>query len=365
MKAILLTAGFGSRLRPLTNILPKCLLPINGHPLLEYWFSLLREGGVGDILMNLHYLPDVMREWVEGTEYAGTVAMAYEEELLGTGGTLLRNSCFVGTEPVMLVHADNLCDVNIRDFIKAHIDRPGDAEITMMTFVTPAPGTCGIVELDQMGMVKSFHEKVENPPGNLAHAAVYIIEPTVMRYLSSLNKPFIDFSIEVLPAYVEMGKVFTYHNGTYHRDIGNVESYMKAQIEFSQPSSANEKKGSWPSMCRRDGGSIGRRLVEALSIALDAEVIDWACGSDTRLDEPAMEGNRTIVWCSDFDTALGPIKRFAEDVRWKPSQASVFFTKVTEGFSSREFYKNTGLMSVALYSTDEQKKDGLVSRDSL
>jgi mannose-1-phosphate guanylyltransferase len=102
----------------------------------------------------------------------------------------------------------------------------------MMTFKTPTPHTCGIVETDEHGCVRAFHEKVANPPGDIANGAVYIVAPTLLNYLESLNKVFIDFSTDVLPNF--LGRVNTFHNNVYHRDIGTIESYALACQEFSK-----------------------------------------------------------------------------------------------------------------------------------
>ncbi len=99
-----------------------------------------------------------------------------------------------------------------------------------MTFYTDAPETCDIVDLDERGAVRTFHEKVANPPGNLANAAVYILAPAVMDFIAGLGKEVIDFSMEVLPHF--LGRINTFHNGIYHRDIGTIESLMIAQSEY-------------------------------------------------------------------------------------------------------------------------------------
>jgi mannose-1-phosphate guanylyltransferase len=99
----------------------------------------------------------------------------------------------------------------------------------MMTYVTPTPETCGIVQLDNHGVVKAFYEKVKDPPGNLANGAVYILEPSVFDFLESFKKNKIDFSTDVLPRY--LGRIYTFHNNVYHRDIGNLESYNQALID--------------------------------------------------------------------------------------------------------------------------------------
>lgn len=230
MRALLLAAGLGTRLRPITDSVPKCLVEINGRPLLDYWIELLSKGGIGDILVNLHYLPDAVRSYLNSCKYPVNITTVYEEKLLGTGGTLLRNKAFFGNKPVMLIHADNLSCFDVHAFKERFVNRESNIEITMMTFHTDVPETCGIVELDERGIVRAFHEKVRNPPSNLANAAVYILAPTVIRFLAAMGEEVIDFSTEVLPHYV--GRINTYHNHIYHRDIGTVESVLIAQHEY-------------------------------------------------------------------------------------------------------------------------------------
>ena len=159
-----------------------------------------------------------------------TLTTVYEEKLLGTGGTLLKNRKFFRNEPCMLVHADNLSIFDVRDFVRRYQEREKGVEITMMTFDAAEPETCGIVELDRRGIVKAFHEKVRNPPGNLANAAVYVLSPSVVDFLAGLGKEVIDFSTEVLPHF--MGRINTFHNAIYHRDIGTLASLQAAQREY-------------------------------------------------------------------------------------------------------------------------------------
>ena len=112
MRAILLAAGLGTRLRPITNTIPKCLVPINGKPLIDYWLEQLTKAGIEKFLINTHYLHEQVEAYIERSKFAGMVNLVYEEELLLTGGTVIANKDFIGNEPFMLVHADNLslCD---------------------------------------------------------------------------------------------------------------------------------------------------------------------------------------------------------------------------------------------------------------
>ncbi len=230
MRALLLSAGFGTRLRPLTRTSPKCLVPVNGKPLMEYWLDMLIREGIRSILVNLHYLPEKVQAYVSASPYKKYIRTVYEENILGTGGTLLRNRAFFNNEPIVLIHADNLSVFDFKAFVKTHQARPEHCAITMMTFETDSPKRCGIVELNSDKVVRAFHEKVEVPPGRLANGAVYIVEPIVLDFLYSLGKKTIDFSTEVLPRY--LGKIYTFHNTTYHRDIGTMESYRQAQKDF-------------------------------------------------------------------------------------------------------------------------------------
>lgn len=102
--------------------------------------------------------------------------------------------------------------------------------MTMMTFDTDAPQTCGIVELDAQGLVQAFHEKQANPPGCRANAAVYIFEPEIIDFMAARGQDICDISTEVLPYF--LGKIHAFHNADYHRDIGNLESLVLAEQEF-------------------------------------------------------------------------------------------------------------------------------------
>jgi mannose-1-phosphate guanylyltransferase len=232
MKALLLAAGLGTRLKPLTDTIPKCLVEIDKKPLLEYWIAMLCHAGVYPILVNLHHHAGQVASFIENSPNREYVTTVFEEELLGTGGTLLKNREFFGNEPLMLVHADNLSIFDVHAFVNCYFSRPAGCEITMMTFKTSTPHTCGIIEIDNKGCIQAFHEKVANPPGDMANGAVYIVAPTLFDFLESLNKTFIDFSTDVIPHF--LGRINTFHNDVYHRDIGTIESYVLACQEFSE-----------------------------------------------------------------------------------------------------------------------------------
>ena len=243
MRALLLAAGLGSRLKPLTNYLPKCLIPIHGRPLLDYWLESLVTHGVNEILINTHYFSSLVVDYVQRSSWAHNVSMVHEDKLLGTGGTILANRDFFKDEPFLVAHADNLTIFDPLLFFKRHSERPREVDLTMMVFETADPKSCGIVDLDERGVVTSFHEKVELPPGNLANAAVYILEPAVLDFMKSLGKAEIDFSTEVIPHFME--HIFTYRNAAYHRDIGTIGSWTGAHADFPPLAASPANAEAW------------------------------------------------------------------------------------------------------------------------
>jgi mannose-1-phosphate guanylyltransferase len=232
LRALLLAAGFGTRLRPLTDQTPKCLVKIDEKPLLSYWFDLLTSSSIDKILVNTHYLPEKVESFIKNASCVSKISIVFEEILLGTGGTILKNRDFFKKDSFLVAHADNLTLFNVEDFIAAHRNRHHSVDITMMTFDTDTPESCGIIETDANGIVLKFHEKVKNPPGHKANAAVYIFEPVIFEFLEKLGKHSIDLSTEVLPFF--MGKIQIFHNSKYHRDIGTIESLRLANEEFGK-----------------------------------------------------------------------------------------------------------------------------------
>ena len=232
MNALLLAAGLGTRLRPLTDRMPKCLVPIRGKPLLGYWLDMLLSNGIREVLINTHHLAGMVEGFCAASGWSQRIKLAYEPELLGTGGTILANRSFFGGGPFLAAHADNLSRFSLRAFRAAHAGRPRCAVMTMMTFDTDNPSECGIVETDTEGLVVRFHEKIVNPPGRRANAAVYIMEPSILEFIASLEKPFVDLSTEVIPYF--LGRVATFQNSDYHRDIGTPDSLGRAEAEYLQ-----------------------------------------------------------------------------------------------------------------------------------
>lgn len=226
MRVLLLSAGYGTRLRPLTDTIPKCLVPINEKPLLEIWLDRLTLAGMGPFLVNTHYLAGRVNSFIQESPYRSHVTLVHENELLGTAGTLIANLKFFQGEDGMLVHADNYCLADLDAFVSAHRNRPSGCVMTMMTFRTNIPSSCGIVEIDDRRVAIGFHEKVPHPPGNLANGAVYILSAEMLTEVAQNFSFAKDFSLELMNRFI--GRIYTYETKSSFIDVGTPETYQMA-----------------------------------------------------------------------------------------------------------------------------------------
>ena len=226
MKAFLLAAGLGTRLRPLTNTIPKCLVPINGKPLLEYWFILFEKYGVDEVLVNLHYLPKKVLAFIQSVSYPIKIKTFYEPELLGSAGTVYANRDWIRNEKdFLIVYADNLSTVNLHKILSAH--RTSNPVLTMGLFRTNRPDQCGIATLNDYDVITDFTEKPANPSSNLANAGIYVASRELLEYLP--EKAPADFGFDVLPHLI--GKMKGYVIEEYLLDIGDMKNYEQAQMD--------------------------------------------------------------------------------------------------------------------------------------
>lgn len=233
MKALLLAAGYGKRLRPLTNTVPKCLVPINGKPLLEIWIETLVEAGITEFLINTHYLYEQVEDFIYKSKYKNIITTVHEVELLNTGGTILHNKAFFGKkESFMVIHADNLSLCNYKYFIHSHKNRNNKMLMSMMLFSPSELIECGTVLLDKKGIVIDFKEKSSSPLSNLANGAVYIFEYSIFKVLKNLNKKSLDLSVDIIPTL--LGKINTFQNTSLHIDIGTKERYNVAKLKYEK-----------------------------------------------------------------------------------------------------------------------------------
>lgn len=227
MKAFLLAAGVGSRLRPVTDTIPKCMVPIGGQPLLDIWLDAFDHAGVDEVLVNLHHLPDVVLRHLDARTGTPAVRTFLEPELLGSAGTLAANRDWVGGEKMFLAcNADNLTDFDLRSLVQAHQEH--GALATWTVFHSEQPSAGGVVELDAAGTVIGFTEKPSQPASDLVNAGMYAFHPRVLDEVDGL--PPHDIGYDLLPRLV--GRARAVPVEAYFRDIGTIDAYERAQQEW-------------------------------------------------------------------------------------------------------------------------------------
>lgn len=238
MKAFLLAGGFGTRLKPLTDTIPKCLVPIDGKPLLAYWLEQLVEHGCHDILINTHYLHESVEAFIEASPYKRYVTLVYEPELLGTLGSIRKYRDFFDDKANLIAHADNFCITDWPEFKAAFSQRPEPCNLTMMLFKTPTPWSCGIVKTDAKGVLTDYIEKPQTAKvtpeqfGNLANAAVVIADPSAIEAMCAMPKRYDDLCRDYLP--LQQSRANTFLNEGIHIDIGTPETYAMANALMQQ-----------------------------------------------------------------------------------------------------------------------------------
>jgi mannose-1-phosphate guanylyltransferase len=224
MKAFLLAAGLGTRLRPLTDTVPKCLVEVGGRTMLDIWLNALAKAGVDEVLVNTHHLADVVAAHVARRSGPPVVRLSHEQVLLGSAGTLRANRDFVaGEEMFLVVYADNLTDFDLRLLVDAH--RSGGMPATLSAFQAPRPSECGILEVTD-GRVVGFVEKPADPPGDLANAGMYAFSP---RVLDEIRGPLPrDIGFDLLPGLVGRAGVVPLGD-SFFLDIGTPAALDRAR----------------------------------------------------------------------------------------------------------------------------------------
>lgn len=234
MKALILAAGLGTRLRPLTETIPKPLLPIAGKPLLAYHLDSLSRCGITDVLINTHYLHEKIEDFVLEAKKDFpdlNIQTSFEAELLGSAGTLKENrEFFKNEEDFLIVYGDNLTNINYQNLLEIHEKEKG--LVTIASYFEEHPESKGIISFDEKNRILKF---IEKPKGNqvisnYANAGIYVLNKKVFEYLKQLDKEPLDFGHDFFPFLLGKDEdMYVYKMNEILLDIGNIENYNKSQ----------------------------------------------------------------------------------------------------------------------------------------
>jgi mannose-1-phosphate guanylyltransferase len=227
MKAFLLAAGHGTRMKPLTDSVPKCLLPIRGVPMLQIWLDLCRRYNIDEVLINIHAHANGVREFLEKSSTGVKVCVSEETLLLGSAGTLKANRQWLASDSTFWVfYADVLTTANLAAILHLHKTRSKVA--TLGVCEVPDPRRCGIVTVDNSDIVQEFVEKPEVPFGRLAFSGIMVGTPALFDFIP--NQAPADIGFHVLPRLG--GQMAAYRISDYLVDIGTPENYRAAQTNW-------------------------------------------------------------------------------------------------------------------------------------
>ena len=298
MKAMVLVAGKGTRLLPLTGELPKPMAPIAGKPIIQHIFELLARQGVSEVHVNVHHLADALLEaYGEVSRVNGmTVHLSRENELAGTAGGVRRLAAnFDGT--FLVVMGDALTDFDILKLVAFHEEKGALATIALKSVHDTSE--YGVVEVDAEGNILRFQEKPrsEEAISNLANTGIYVLEPRVLDYVP--QNAFFDFAKDVFPRLLEAGERFVGYEGDFYwSDVGTLRAYREAQRAVlsgrvrARVPGERRREGLWveegarihPSATLEGYVVVGRNAVVGRGVSLSGEV---TVGSDCRVGQGA------------------------------------------------------------------------------
>ena len=232
MKAVILAGGKGTRLRPITYINPKPMLPLINRPFMNNFILWLKSHGLKDIILSTGYLPDIFREYFgDGSDFGLKLTYITEESPLGTCGAVKNVEKYLSRSSFMVFNGDILTSLNLRNMISFHKKKKADITISL----TPVedPTAYGLVPIDKDGRVKEFLEKPnwEEITTNLINAGTYIIEPHIM----ALAPEGENYSFErgLFPkALRNEYKIYGYVSDSYWLDVGTPEKYLSAHYDI-------------------------------------------------------------------------------------------------------------------------------------
>jgi mannose-1-phosphate guanylyltransferase len=198
MKALLLAAGKGSRLKQLTETLPKPMLPFQGKPLLEYNIELCKKYDITNLCINTHHLPEkIIDHFKDGAKFGVKIEYSFEKELLGTSGALQRFRKELSTEPFFVIYGDNITNFDFNLLREQHAKTSSIATIGL--HYREDIENCGVVELDKENKITFFLEK---PPreatlSRWVNAGVYLLSPKIFDHIP---EGFSDFGKDIFPS---------------------------------------------------------------------------------------------------------------------------------------------------------------------
>lgn len=290
---MILAAGLGTRLRPLTNVVSKPMVQMAGRPCMEHAVRLLSRYGVKDIIVNLHYKPELIQEhFGDGKKFGVNITYSYEKELLGTAGGFKRVQDFFGSEPALIISGDALTDINLDKFLNFHQANKGIATLALKRVADPTQ--YGVV-IREGNRIMRFQEKPkkEEAISNLANTGIYLFDPAIFDHIPA--NTFYDFGKQVFPELLTNNEdIYGYELRDYWCDVGDISVYKEAHYDMLTGVVQVDLPG------KRFEGNIW--LGQRVSISPQTKIVGPVLiGDNTTIEEgacifgPVILGNNTYI----------------------------------------------------------------------
>lgn len=329
MKAVVMAGGEGTRLRPLTSLRPKPMVPIVNQPVMEHIVGLLKHHHIEDIVATLAFMPRVIEDYFGGGEEWGVrINYAIEESPLGTAGSVKNAEPLLENEPFLVISGDAITDIDLFELVRFHKECGGVVTIALKR--VPDPLDFGVVITGDDGRIKRFLEKPSwgQVFSDTINTGIYVIDPRVLDYIPA-DKPS-DFSADIFPALMRdghalYGKVME----GYWCDVGSRESYMEAHRDILEGKGCiyvpgvSAREGLWVAETAKvdEGVELGRFVVlgQNVRVRSGAVIEDYTVIGDNSVIGAGAHVGHSILWndtfVADHATVHGAILGHHVDVR--------------------------------------------------
>lgn len=231
MRAMILAAGLGTRLRPMTYSMPKPMVPVLNRPVMAHIARLLARHGFEDVVANLHYFPETIQEYFgDGSAHRVRISYEVEEELLGTAGGVRNVREFFGDESFVVISGDALTDIDLSRMREVHDGHGGIATLAVKKVTDTRE--YGVVITDGEGRISGFQEKPEPEEAlsDLGNCGIYMFRPEIFDHFPP--EPFVDWANDVFPALLAADVPFYAHEiEEYWNDVGSLEEYRQSNFD--------------------------------------------------------------------------------------------------------------------------------------
>jgi mannose-1-phosphate guanylyltransferase len=285
MRAVVLVGGEGTRLRPLTETIPKPLLPLMDRPSLDHVLDHLARNGVHEVVLSSPYLASTFHDFIEARRGDPTITWITEREPLGTGGAVVNAMEHLGDEAFLALNGDILTDLDLTVMAAFHRERGADATIALHHVEDARP--FGLVPTGPGGRVVEFREKPKEPVPGDVNAGTYILEPGALAEWAGSGN--VSIERQIFPSLIGAGRgVFGFLSEAYWLDLGTPETYLRAHFDILEGKVGGER---YPAPFVADGAVVDLRAHLGRWVVVGAGA---SVGSRSEIDDSVLHPGAVV-----------------------------------------------------------------------